>query len=106
MDIPVYLFAGFLDGGKTTFINGILRDGFALETPTLLLCCEEGAEEYDPSLLRNVTVVTVEEEAELTQDFLKRCEKKYRPRQVLVEFNGMWSLGRLYQEALPNNWVL
>ena len=51
-------------------------------------------------------MVTVEEEAELTQDFLKRCEKKYRPRQVLVEFNGMWSLGRLYQEALPNNWVL
>ncbi len=26
MDIPVYLFAGFLDGGKTTFINGILQD--------------------------------------------------------------------------------
>lgn len=42
MDIPVYLFAGFLDGGKTTFINGILRDGFAIQERTLLLCCEEG----------------------------------------------------------------
>ena len=51
-------------------------------------------------------MVTVEEEAELTRDFLKRCEKKHRPRQVLMEFNGMWSLGRLYQEALPDNWVL
>jgi len=29
MDIPVYLIAGFLDSGKTGFINGILRDGFA-----------------------------------------------------------------------------
>ena len=106
MEIPVYLAAGFLDGGKTSFLNGVLQDGFAREDPTLLICCEEGTEEYDPKALRNVTVVTVEEESELTRDFLKRCEKKYRPRQVLVEFNGMWSLGRFYQDALPDNWVL
>ena len=40
MDIPVYLVAGFLDAGKTDFINGILEDGFAREDKTLLLCCE------------------------------------------------------------------
>ena len=34
MDIPVYLIAGFLDSGKTGFINGILRDGFAEEDRT------------------------------------------------------------------------
>lgn len=106
MDIPVYLFAGFLDGGKTTFINGILQDGFAIRDRTLLICCEEGAEEYDPKVLRNVTVVNVEEEANLTPVFLKQLEKKHRPKQILIEFNGMWSLGRLYQEALPENWVL
>ena len=55
MDIPVYLFAGFLESGKTTFINGILQDGFARDARTLLICCEEGAEEYDPKVLRNVT---------------------------------------------------
>ena len=48
MDIPVYLIAGFLDSGKTGFINGILRDGFAEEDRTLLICCEEGELEYDP----------------------------------------------------------
>jgi uncharacterized membrane protein YcgQ (UPF0703/DUF1980 family) len=106
MDIPVYLFAGFLDGGKTTFINGVLQDGFALQDRTLLICCEEGTVEYDPKALRNVTVVTVDEEEDLTRDFLKRCEKKHRPKQVLVEFNGMWSMGRFYQDVLPNNWVL
>ena len=42
MEIPVYLIAGFLDAGKTSFINGILQDGFAAEDRTLLLCCEEG----------------------------------------------------------------
>ncbi|MFR1616848.1 MAG: hypothetical protein ACLSUM_05660 [Dysosmobacter welbionis] len=34
-DIPVYLVAGFLDAGKTNFINGILEDGFARQDPTL-----------------------------------------------------------------------
>ena len=58
-EIPVYLFTGFLDSGKTTFLNGILEDGFARDTPTLLICCEEGEEAYDPRFLDNVTVVTV-----------------------------------------------
>ena len=106
MDIPVYLFAGFLDSGKTDFINGILQDGFAMDDRTLLLCCEEGVEEYDPKALHNVTVVNVEDEEDLTEAFLKQCEKKYRPKQVLVEFNGMWRLDRLYREVLPENWVL
>lgn len=105
MDIPVYLIAGFLDAGKTQFINGVLRDGFAAKSRTLLLCCEEGEEEYDPRLLKNVTVVTVEDEAELTGSFLKECEKKYRPRQVLVEYNGMWKLPD-FMAALPVNWPL
>ena len=59
---PVYMIAGFLDSGKTSFINGILADGFALEDRTLLLCCEEGEEAYDPQALHNVTVVTVEDQ--------------------------------------------
>ena len=57
---PVYLIAGFLDSGKTSFINGILSDGFAMEDRTMLLCCEEGEEAYDKKLLRNVTVVTAD----------------------------------------------
>ena len=57
MDIPVYLIACFLDAGKTSFINGILRDGFAAEDRTLLLCCEEGEEEYDSKLLHRTNTV-------------------------------------------------
>ncbi|MEA4994038.1 MAG: GTP-binding protein [Oscillibacter sp.] len=106
MDIPVYLIAGFLDSGKTNFINGILQDGFAKEDKTLLLCCEEGEEEYGKAALSNVTVVTLESEEALTCSFLKECEKKYKPRQVLIEYNGMWQLERLYRDVLPANWVL
>ena len=106
MDIPVYLVVGFLDGGKTNFINGILEDGFARKDRTLLLCCEEGDEEYTEKFLKNVTVVTVEDQAQLTCSFLKECEKKYRPRQVLIEYNGMWPLTPLYENVFPANWVL
>ncbi len=106
MDIPVYLIAGFLDAGKTAFINDTLRDGFADRDKTLLLRCEEGDLEYDKRVLKNVTVVTVEDEEGLTPAFLKECEKKYRPDQVMIEYNGMWSMERLYRECLPKNWVL
>ena len=105
MDIPVYLVAGFLDAGKTNFINGILEDGFAREDKTLLLCCEEGEEEYEKKALDNVTVVTVDDEDELTADFCRELEKKYRPKQVLIEYNGMWMLQDLANN-LPENWIV
>ena len=105
-DSPVYLIAGFLDGGKTDFINGILQDGFAIEDKTLLLCCEEGELEYDPNVLHNVTVITIDEEEDLKCSYLKELEKQYKPKQVLIEYNGMWQMERLYREVLPANWVL
>ena len=105
-DIPVYLVAGFLDAGKTNFINGVLEDGFARQERTLLLCCEEGEEEYEKNALDNVTVVSIEDEEELTCSRLKELEKQYRPQQVLIEYNGMWPMERLYREVLPANWVL
>ena len=105
-DIPVYLVAGFLDAGKTNFINGILEDGFARQDPTLLLCCEEGEEEYEKNALDNVTVITIEDEEDLKCSYLKELEKEYHPKQVLIEYNGMWQMERLYREVLPANWVL
>ncbi|MCI2057607.1 MAG: hypothetical protein LKJ80_00155 [Oscillibacter sp.] len=106
MEIPVYLVVGFLDAGKTKFINGCLEDGLAREERTLLVCCEEGEIEYEQSALDNVTVVKVEEQEQLSCAFLRECEKKYRPKQVLVEYNGMWPLEPFFKDLLPKNWVL
>ena len=105
MEIPVYAICGFLDGGKTNFINGILQDGFAAKDRTLLICCEEGEEEYDEKALKNVSVVVVDDAEELTTEFMKECEKKYRPKQILFEYNGMWPLEKLFKD-LPKNWIL
>ena len=103
---PVYLIAGFLDSGKTSFINGILSDGFAMEDRTMLLCCEEGEEEYDRKLLRNVTVVTVDDQESLTPEFLEAQRRKCRASQIIVEFNGMWQIQDFYVNAMPQSWAL
>ena len=104
MDIPVYAVTGFLDSGKTDFINGILQDGFARQDKTLLVCCEEGDEEYDKKALNNVEVVVLDDEEQFNKETLRELEKKHRPRQVLIEFNGMWPFERLNE--LPANWIL
>ena len=106
MDIPVYLIAGFLDAGKTNFINGVLEDGFAREDRTLLICCEAGEESYYPNVLSNVFTTTVEDFEDLTPDFFKKLEKMYKPKQVIIEYNGMWNIEKLYRELLPANWIL
>lgn len=106
MDIPVYLIAGFLDAGKTNFINGILQDGFARDDRTLLICCEEGEEEYDRKALTNVFTYTVEDPEDLTPELFKKLEKQYKPKQVIIEYNGMWMIEPLYREGLPANWIL
>lgn len=106
MDIPVYLIAGFLDAGKTNFINGILQDGFAADDRTLLICCEEGEEEYDPKVLDNVFTYKIEDFEQMTPDFFKKLEKQYRPKQVIIEYNGMWMIEPLYRNGLPANWIL
>ena len=104
MDIPVYAVTGFLDGGKTNFINGILQDGFAKQDKTLLICCEEGDEEYDVDAMQNVTVEMIDDLEQFTKDNLKKLEKKHHPRQVLIEYNGMWPFEQFNE--LPANWIL
>lgn len=104
-ELPVYLMVGFLDAGKTSFINDILSDGFAdKDNRTLLLRCEEGEEEYNPQFMRNVTVVDVEDASEINPVHLSQLEDQYQPKQILIEYNGMWPMENM--NGLPENWVL
>ncbi len=107
--IPVYLFLGFLDSGKTRFMHENLCDReFMTGEKTLVVLCEEGEEELDTSKYtggRNVTIVTVEDKDELTEDFLSKAAKKARAERVMIEYNGMWLLSDLAQ-VLPKNWQI
>ena len=80
MEIPVYLFTGFLEAGKTKMIQETLEDkDFNDGCKILLLVCEEGMEEYDATRFwgQNVRCVTVESEKELTPALLQRLTKEH-----------------------------
>lgn len=48
MEIPVYLFSGFMDSGKSSLIRETLIDGdFSENGNTLLILCEDGEVEFD-----------------------------------------------------------
>ena len=56
-EIPVYMFLGFLESGKTTFASETLIErGFTEGEPTLLLVFEEGIEEYDVDYLEKQNI--------------------------------------------------
>lgn len=105
---PVYLFTGFLESGKTKFIQETLEDRrFCKGERTLLIVCEEGEEEYAPDQFadKNVFIRSVEEKAELTEENLRAMAAETRAERALIEYNGMWMLDDLYG-AMPENWAV
>lgn len=107
MEIPVYLLTGFLESGKTAFIKDTLQDPeFHKGEKTLLIVCEEGEEEYSQELLHscNTNMVVVEEAVDFQTSFLKECQKKYAPTQVVIEYNGMWAMNDILLLHLPKGW--
>ncbi len=108
MDIPIYLFTGFLESGKTKFIQETMEDErFDTGERTLLLVCEEGLEEYMPEKFcsKNVFIETVENEEDLNKELLTSLVKKHSAKRVLLEYNGMWKLQSLFS-AMPKNFVI
>ena len=107
--IPVYLFVGQLESGKTKFIQETMEDPqFDSGDKTLLLVCEEGEEEYDPDRFAfgGVTVATIEDKAQLTEARLLELEKKSNCGRVIVEYNGMWKVSDFEALKLPEGWQI
>lgn len=107
-ETPVYLFLGFLESGKTKFIQETLEDErFDTGENTLLLVMEEGEEEYDTDKfkVRNVSISYLNGIEELTEENLSSLQEMYRATRVLVEFNGMWQLQDFFK-AMPEGWMI
>ncbi len=106
-EVPVYLFLGFLEAGKTKFIQETFEDErFDSGERTLLLVTEEGEEEYDPSrfAVRDYAVETLEEE-DLNAQTLSYLAQKHGAERVVVEYNGMLELQKFF-DAMPETWAI
>ncbi len=101
--IPVYLICGFLESGKTTLINNMLKDeDFSRNQKTLVVCCEEGMEEYED--VPGVTVVTLDSADEVTTERMQQLADEYKPERVIFEYNSVWTIERLGSCMLPRLW--
>lgn len=102
--MPVFLIDGFLESGKTQFLQFTMeQDYFKAEGKTLLIVCEEGETEYSDELLKRTktAAVYIDSLEELSQERFLELELLYNPERVLIEWNGMWNLDDL---KLPDDW--
>lgn len=102
--MPVFLIDGFLESGKTQFLQFTMeQEYFKTDDKTLLIVCEEGENEYSEELLKRTktAVVYIDELKDMSPERLLELELLYNPERVLIEWNGMWNLDEL---KLPDDW--
>lgn len=103
----VYLFTGFLESGKTSFISDtLLNQGFGDDEKTLIIATEEGEIPFDlPALKKeNTDVIFIESEDEMSYENMLHLHQKYKPTQVMIEYNGMWDPAMFINEYCPEQW--
>jgi uncharacterized membrane protein YcgQ (UPF0703/DUF1980 family) len=72
----------------------------------LIIQCEEGEEELDPSDFGdNVSLNFFDEEQKLTPDRISAMAKRAKADVLIVEYNGMWKLDSFYN-ALPDGFMV
>lgn len=106
--MPVYIFTGFLDSGKTSFIRQTMDEGqFKDGLTTLYITCEEGEESIDIMRLTDSKFVTrkIEDEDDVTLELLSKFDKEVKAARVIIETNGLWDIEELL-DAFPPNWQI
>ena len=108
MEVPVYLFTGFLEAGKTSFIKETMQDPNFNDGKKqyLIITCEEGEVEFEADdFPENVHFTSFDDVQLLTPDRLNAAAKRAKADIVVMEYNGMWNVDSLYN-ALPQNWMV
>ena len=107
-EIPVYLFTGFMDSGKTSLIHETLFENNFSETGSgVIILCEDGDMEYDEAKLKEIdfSLVTIDSEEEFTAERLQEIQDMYHPQQVFIEYNGTWGIATVMETPMPKGWV-
>ena len=105
--VDVYMVTGFLEAGKTTFMQKfVLPDKPSKNVKFALISFEEGEEEYDKQLIENLQLdLFYFDRDNLNEDFLTKVQNTGNYRAVFVEYNGMWQF-QDFIDAMPENWAV
>lgn len=104
MDTRIYVFNGFLDSGKTTFLQDTVLDtDFCDGEKTVIVVSEEGEIEYKQEEIesKNCDLVYIDNEEELNYQLFENIKNKYNPTQILIELNGMYMINRILAASKP-----
>ena len=107
MNTRIYIFNGFLDSGKTTFLQDtVLNTDFCDDEKTVIVVSAEGEIEYKQEEIesRNCDLVYIDSEEDFTYEFFDNLKEKYNPTQVLIELNGMYMINRILAASKPEGW--
>ena len=89
--IPVFLFNGFLDSGKTTLIKEIIEGEKAYQNKdTLIISFEDGEVDYDRQWIEKygVSFLLIDDDLLEVEDLFFKIVQKYNPKQIVMELNA------------------
>lgn len=104
--VQINIISGFFEAGKTSFIKNLLqKDAFKDGKKTILLCCEQGVEEYPDRILErtNTTLIEIDNIHKLNKGFFSSIINEHSPARILIEYNGTWKIGDFLKINLPSN---
>lgn len=107
--VPVYLITGFLESGKTSFLDFTLsQEYFRNGEKTLIVMCEEGEVELSEEKLKelNAEMVFFDTPESFNEEALRALELRHKPDRVLIEYNGVWKMEDIYNLNLPSGWMI
>lgn len=94
MKINIDIILGFIEAGKTSFINSILKSNELQNETIIILQDEFGQSEIDYSFLNSqntnkIIVINHKAMEEINTSFINKIVEQYSPDRIFIETNGM-----------------
>lgn len=86
----IEIVTGFLSSGKTTFINGLLKNTLVSKEIVIIIQCEKGNTQIEKieKQKSKLYVKQIDISKNITASFLTQMIEFYKPHRIIIEHNG------------------
>lgn len=90
MKTNIILVTGFLGAGKTSFINGLLREAYKHKSRVVVIQKEKGEAVINSEYINaaSINIIDHEKDKSITAEYLEGIIKKFLPDTLVIECNG------------------